>query len=370
VPFAVSTLAVALLLLVTISRSPDALSVGGWVDRAEYKQDFALCQHYAVGYQQRHHADGNIGWQHCQMFMQRDFGSPTPSFFEALTSNPSAMATHFGWNLRLGPYAAQLALFDGISGSKRHDPDYIPVKEGSSLVLVGSLALLALVVVGLRLLWVRRRWWWENWIRERAWGWALLGSVSAMGLWVAITTHPRPSYLFPLTFTGMAVIGMCAMAIAARWPATGRLRTALPLAALLLVVLVPSHYGPGYSTTLLGKGRQVADMVSRLEPYRDRVSGTDTRLLARYPLEGCNYLSPSNPCTGTQIGLTGPGGIAPAEWLDRHRIDYVYADNEMLSKLETRRELEDLQRHGWQPIAPADRASAGWLLLGRPAPPA
>ena len=56
------------------------------MDRAEYKQDFALCQHYAVGYQQRHHADGNIGWQHCQMFMRPyDFGAPYASLFERCT---------------------------------------------------------------------------------------------------------------------------------------------------------------------------------------------------------------------------------------------------------------------------------------------
>jgi hypothetical protein len=369
-PYGAATVAVGLLLLLTISRSPEDLSVGQWVDRAKYKQDFALCQHYAVGYQQRHHADGNIGWQHCQMFMQRDFGSPTPSFFEALTSNPSAMATHFGWNLRLSPYAAQLALFDGISGSRRHDPDYIPVKDGSTLVLIGSLVLLAFIALGLRLLWVRRRWWWENWIRERAWGWAVLASVTAMGLWVAITTHPRPSYLFPLTFTAMAAIGMCAMAIASRWPALGRARAALPVAALLFVLLVPSHYGSGYSTPLFGKGRPVADMVSRLEPYRERLTGPDIRLLARHPLEGCNYLVPANPCIGTQIGLTGPGGITPAAWLDRHGVGYVYADSEMLSKPSTLRALEELQRSGWQRIAPADPSSAGWLLLGRRPTPA
>jgi hypothetical protein len=365
VPFGLATAAVGLLLLLTISRSPENLSAGQWVDRAQYKQDFALCQHYAVGYQQRHHADGNIGWQHCQMFMQRDFGSPTPSFLEAFTSSPSAMSTHFGWNLRLSPYAAQLALFDGISGSKRHDPDYIPVKDGSTLVLIGSLALLAFAAVGLRLLWVRRRWWWENWIRDRVWGGALLASVSAMGLWVAITTHPRPSYLFPLTFTAMAAIGMCAMAIAARWPALGRVRAALPLGALLFVLLVPSHYGSGYSTPLFGKGRPVADMVSRLAPYSDRLEGADTRLLARHPLEGCNYLVPADPCTGTQIGLTGPAGVTPAEWLARHGVTYVYADEEMLSKTSTRRTLEELQRQGWRRIGPVDPASAGWLLLGR-----
>jgi hypothetical protein len=364
-PYGLATLAVFLLLLLSISRAPHSLGVGGWVDRAEYKQDFALCQHYAVGYQQRHHADGNIGWQHCQMFMQRDFGSATPSFFEALFSNPSAMATHFGWNLRLSPYAAQLALFDATSGSKHHDPDYIPVREGSTLVLIGSLALAGFVVLGLRLLWVRRRRWWDSWVHERAWGWAVLGSVSAMSIWVGITTHPRPSYLFPLSFSGMAVIGMCAMAITGRWPGLGRLRAGLPVAAVLFVLLVPNHYRSGYSNPLFGPGRPVADMVSRLEPYRDRLAGPDTRLLARNAYEACNYLEPVSPCTPEQIGLTGPGGTTPGAWLDRNGTNWIYADEEMLAKPSTRRQLEALQAQGWQRVAPA-APGAGWLLLARP----
>jgi hypothetical protein len=352
-------------LLLSISRFPQDLSIGGWVDRAQYKQDFALCQHYAVGYQQRHHADGNIGWQHCQMFMQRDFGSQTPSFFEALASNPSAMATHFGWNLRLSPYAAQLALFDGISGSKRHNPDYLPVKTGSALVLIGSLALAAFAVVGFRLLWIRSRHWWESWVVERAWGWALLASVSAMSVWIAITTHPRPSYLFPLTLTGLAVIGMCAMAIADRWPVLGGLRASLPVAAILLVLLVPSHYRRGYSNPLFGPGRPLADMVSRLEPYRDRLAGLDTRLLGREAFEACNYLEPDDPCTGIVTGLTGPGNTTPAAWLEQQGINAIYADRSMLTKGKTRQILQGLEGNGWQRIAGSQ--DAGWQLLQRSA---
>jgi hypothetical protein len=359
--FGVPTLAAFLLLLVTISRSPQDLSIGGWMDRATYKQDFALCQHYAVGYQQRDHADGNIGWQHCEMFMQRDFGSPTPSFFDALTSNPSAMATHFSWNLRLSPYAAQLALFGAISGSKRHDPDYIRVTDGSTAVLLGSLALAAFVSGGLTLLWRSRRHWWATWIRPRAWGWALLGSVSAMGVWVAITTHPRPSYLFPLTFTGLAVIGMCAMAIGKRWPALGRLRAGLPVVALLVVLLVPNHYRRGYSNPLFGPGRPLADMVSRLEPYRSRLTGLDTRLLGRVAFEACNYLNPENPCTGTEVGVTGPGGITPAAWLGQQGINAIYADRLMLGKAKTRRILHGLKSSGWQLVAGSP--AVGWELL-------
>ena len=363
-PFAAlgaATLAVAVLALLTVWRSPSDLSVGGWWNQASYKQDFALCQHYAVGYQQRHHADENIGWRDCQTFMQRDFGSPTPSFTEALTSNPSAMATHFGWNLRLSPYAMQLALFDATSGSQHHDPDYIHVHTGSGVVLVASLLVALFTGLGLYLLWRRRRAWRQGWLTVRAWGWGVLGALAAMGVWVAITTHPRPAYLFPLTFGLLAVIGIAAMAIVERWPQLSRLRIGIPVAAVLLILLVPSHYGRGYSTPVLGSGRGAADMVSRLGPYRDQLGGKENVLLGPYSFEACNYLIPEGPCTPTSIGLSGPGGITPAAWLDRNHVDFIYADRTILQK--RRPMLEGLERHGWYRLSPASESD--WLLLRR-----
>jgi len=364
-PLGVATIAVAVLALLTIWRSPQDLTVGGWWDQASYKQDFALCQHYAVGYQQRHDADENTGWRDCQMFMRRDFGSPTPSFTEALTSNPSAMATHFGWNLRLSPYALQLALFDRTSGSEHHDPDYIPVSTGSGAVLAASLLLAACTAFGLHLLWRRRRAWWQGWLRDRAWGWAVLGALAAMGIWVAITTHPRPAYLFPLTFGLLAVVGIAAMAVIERWPQLSRLRVAIPVVGVLLVLLVPSHYGRGYSTPVLGPGRGAADMVSRLQPYRDQLGGKQNVLLGPYSFEACNYVSPASPCTPTAIGLAGPGGTTPAAWLARNGVDFIYADRAVLQK--RRPLLEALERHGWSRVNPV--SGSDWLLLRRETPP-
>ncbi len=367
-PLAIATAAVFALGLLSISRAQVDWSLDEWADAAQYKQDFALCQHYAVGYQQRRHADGNIGWQHCQMFMERDFGEATPSFTAALASNPSAMATHFGWNARLSRFALQLGLFDGISGSRRQNPDYLPsVRTGSLPILIGSLGLVATVAVGLRLLWVSRRKWWEGWIRDRAWGWALLGSMVVLGIWVAITTHPRPSYLFPLTFAVLAAIGMCAMAIADRWPAIRRARAALPPIALLLVVVVPPQYGEGYSNPLLGPGRGLADEVSRLEPYRDRLAGADTVLYGRFAFETCNYLVPESPCTGSLVGLSGPGDVSPAEWLDQQGIDVIYADERTLEKNGPL--LAGLELKGWEVVGPPESDTSEWLLLARRSAP-
>jgi hypothetical protein len=364
-PLGIATAVVIALTALTLSRARHDLSASQWVHRAQFKQDLALCQHYAVGYQQRHHADPTLGWLHCSSFMQRDFGSRYPSFFEALASNPSAMGGHFRWNATLSPYALQLALFDRTSGSEFHNPDYDTVETGSWLALAGSVLVLAFVVVGLRLLWRRRGWWWEEWIRPRAWGWALLGCAAFLGIWVALTTHPRPAYLFPLNFALFAGIGLCAMAIAARWPGLGRLRAAVPVAALLLVLLIPSHYRSGYANPLSGPGRGAAAMVSRLEPYKDDLRGRETNLLGPHSFEGCQYLIPEDPCLGAHVGLLDPTGGDTAAWLDRNHIDVVYADESILVDPTSRLALGALQRDGWRRLAPADPGSAGWLLLER-----
>jgi hypothetical protein len=363
-PFGIATAVVVLLTALALTRARHDLSASQWVHRAQYKQDLALCQHYAVGYQQRHHADPTPGWVDCRSFMQRDFGRQLPSFFEALASNPSAMGGHFRWNATLSPYALQLALFDRTSGSEFHDPDYVTVKTGSWLALVGSVILLGFVALGLRLLWERRGSWWRDWIRARAWGWALVGCAAFLGVWVALTTHPRPAYLFPLNFALFAGIGLSAMAVAQRWPGLGRLRAAIPVAALLLFLLVPSHYQRGYANPLSGQGRGAAAMVSRLEPYRDKLRGRETVLLGPHSFEACQYLLPENPCQGARAGLLDPAGGNTSAWLDRNRVDLIYADESILVDETSRIALATLERDGWRRVAPADR-SADWVFLER-----
>ena len=364
-PYGAATLAVVVLALLTIWRARDPKTVPQWVESAQDKQDLALCQHYAVGYQQRHHANQQIGWLNCEAFMQRDFGSPMPSFYEALSSNPSAMADHFGWNATLFPYALQMALFNRSSGSDFHDPDYVDIPTGSALALVGSVLTVALVVVGLRLLWVRREFWWRQWLRGRAWAWAVVACAALLGIWVAITTHPRPAYLFSLNFVLYAVIGMCAMAVVGRWPALSRWRVAIPVAALALFVLVPAHYHRGYSNPIYGTGKVTATIVSHLEPYREYLRGHDTRLLSNRSYEACNYVIPEDDCDGAPIGFYGPAGTDENAWLDEHGVDLIYADPSLLANPQVQQTLARLQRDGWQRIGPSDPAAADWLLLGR-----
>jgi hypothetical protein len=364
-PFGIATLAIVVLAGLTVWRARNPQSIPQWVTAAQDKQDLALCQHYAVGYQQRHHLNPQAGWLHCAAFMERDFGSPMPSFYEALVSNPSAMAGHFRWNATLFPYALQMALFNRSSGSEFHNPDYTPSPTGSRLALVGSVAGLLLVVVGVRLLWRRRHWWWRSWLRDRAWGWAVLGCAAFLGTWVAITTHPRPAYLFPLNLALFTVVGMCAMAVADRWPQARRLLPAIPIAAVLLFLLVPAHYHRGYSNPIYGTGRVTATIVSHLQPYRDYLRGRDTTLLSNRSYEVCNYVIPEDDCEGSPIGFFGPAGTDENAWLSEHGIDLIYADPSLLANASVRKELVTLQQDGWQRIGPPDPKSGDWLLLGR-----
>jgi hypothetical protein len=367
-PFGVATLAVAVLALLTIWRARDPQSVPQWAESAQTKQDLALCQHYAVGYQQQHHADTQPGWLHCETFMQRDFGSQMPSFYEALASNPSAMASHFEWNATLFPYALEMALFNRSSGSEFHNPDYVDIPTGSWLALVGSVAVLALVVLALRLLWLRRSWWWQSWLSARAWGWAVLLCAAVLGTWVAITTHPRPAYLFSLNFVLYPVIGMCAMVVADRWPRLKRLLPAVPIAALLLIVFVPAHYHRGYSNPIYGTGKVTATIVSNLEPYREHLRGHRTTLLSLRSYEVCNYVIPEDDCEGAPVGFYGPSGTNENAWLDQNHIDLIYADPSLLANPYVRQTLANLQRHDWERVAPAAPQSADWLLLERRGP--
>jgi hypothetical protein len=365
-PFGVATLAVLVLALLTIWRAHDPETIPHWVKTAQEKQNLALCQHYAVGYQQRNHANPQIGWLDCEAFMKRDFGSPMPSFYEAITSNPGAMADHFGWNATLFPYALQMALFNGSSGSEFHNPDYSNIRTGSWAALLGSLAVLALVVVGVRLLWTRRRWWWRAWLSERAWGWAVVACAAFLGTWVAITTHPRPAYLFSLNFALFAFVGLCAMAIADRWPGLKRVRPAIPIVALLVFLLVPAHYHRGYSNPIYGTGKITATIVSHVDPYRDYLRGHHTTLLSNRSYEVCNYVIPEDDCDGAPIGFFGPEGTNEDVWLNEHSIDLIYADPSLLANPYVRQELARLQREGgWEKIGPPDPQSADWILLGR-----
>jgi hypothetical protein len=285
---------------------------------------------------------------------------------QAIRANPSAIAEQFAWNAGLVPYGLQLMLFDRISGGENHSPDYVPVRASSTVATLGSVLLAGFLIGGLALLWRDRQRWWRSWIQPRAWGWLALGSLAATVVPVMVWQRPRPEYLYGLSVFILSVVGLCAMAWVDRWPGLRRLRAAIPLAAVLLVVLVPSHFSSGYETPLIGRpGRPFKAMVEHLYPMREELRGARVRLLATYAEPGCLYIGGYDPCTGltwNDMGSSSSAGDV-SRALAANDVDYIYVDLDDMEDPFLRQIVKGLSPAEWQRIGPP--LGQGWTLLRR-----
>ena len=329
-----------------------------------------VCQIYAFGYQQRHEDWRKSPWTECQDLMRRDFGVDEPTMLEAIARNPRAMLEHFAWNVRLIPSGVQLQLFDRASGAA--NPDYVPsgVLE-SHAALVLSLLVLSLFVCGAWVLVRERQFWWNQWVRDRQAGWAVLGCLSATALFVMIMQRPRPSYLFNESVTLMALVGMalCALLGLRRADALGR--AIVPL-AVILIAAFPSHYDSAYRQASGQHGQALRAMVHRLWPFRDRFAGATHGFLAlSLPIDACCYLGGSHPCRGFELAplLSKPPDRSPAGRLDEQGIDLIYANEQAEKESGLPALLSGLEGHGWERIAPVASSQESWVLLSREALP-
>jgi hypothetical protein len=339
----------------------------------ESKQTAVLCQNYAASAEQR----GEFAGAHainrplsCRDLMRERFGEPLPTWTDALLANPGAMAEHFLFSAELIPQGLQLMLFDQISGGPRVSPDVVPVTTGVPAAMVGLIAVAAFVVYGLVLLWRDRKRWWDGWLRERAWGWAVLGCLAIAAFVVMMTVRPRPSYVFNFSVLVLAVIGMCAFAIGSRWTWTRRLRAGLPLLAIVVLVAVPSRYDTGYSTPQAGQGRPLLEMVERLEPRSEELAKRNTHLLApQFANEVCAYIVPVGGCRGTALIESieqKEAATSIAKLIKDLDINLVYADESTLTNPAHRDLMERLDSKGWRVLGPPPSSGAPWTLLRRP----
>jgi hypothetical protein len=331
------------------------------------KQAVNACESYAVGYAQRHSDFRQNPFNGCQPLAQREFGTRLPTWVDEATSNPGALAGHFRWNAELVPQGLQLMLFDAISGGPNRDPDYLPVHTGSTWSFAGLVAVILFCAGGLTLLWRDRRRWWRTWIRERAWGWVALIGLGATAAVVMIWERPRPGYAFGGTVLILALVGMSAMAFAGRWPILRRAGAAIPIAAILLLILVPARYTSGYLTPQDGRpGRPIKRMVDRLYPIRDRLDGRRVRLLATYAGAGCNYVASEDPCKAIfwKRILARDPGTTVAQALERQGTSLVYVDEDDMRDPARAAATHEAEAAGWvrEPIS----AGQGWALLAPP----
>jgi hypothetical protein len=337
------------------------------------KNELAFCQGYALGV--HHSGDVRVSnpLAQCNDYTQRDFGESRPSLVQAIAENPEAVADHFGRNARLFPAGLEVGLFNAKFGSvgEPSNPDYIPVNRGSWLVLAGSIAIVLVIVTATILIWRDRRMWWKDWIRDRVWGWAVLGAMGSMAVYAGLMTRPRPSYIFPLSILVLALLGMILVAIAARLGLPQRARAVIPPLAIAAVILIPNHYRAGYSNPQTGPGQPLKTAVSRLEPYRSVLAGSDHGLLAVYPAtDACLYVGSSDPCrtvswnypVGETLGPELAGrqqhSMTPTE------VDFIYA-NEYVFRADpaVRARLDELMKRGWRRLGPS--SPSGWILLER-----
>jgi hypothetical protein len=363
---AVPVLAVTVLTALVVLSWPDR---AGLSSRSEEKHTVNLCQIYAFGYEQRHHDYTASPWTDCEPLMQRDFGRSLPTLTEAIEANPGAMMEHFLWNVRLSPYAFQLQLFNRISADPSHNPDYAPVKTGSVASRIGLVVVALFLAGGVFLLWRDRRRWWDDWVRRRAWGWLALGALGASAVVVLVWQRPRPSYLFALAVLLFAAIGMCAMAYADRWRWLNRLAAAPPVAAILLIAAVPSHYGADYwKEQQVGRpGLPLKTMVDRLHPLRDELRGEDVHLLGSYAGAGCFYIGGAEPCTPVTWDevLNRALGTPPALALAQAGVDFVYVDRVDLLNPAFAATVDAAEAVGWRRVA-GEATGDRWELLERP----
>jgi hypothetical protein len=363
--FAVPVLAAAVLMAAALAAYPDRAH---FLHNYSHRQAANVCQDYAFGYEQRHSDYRLNPFSGCGPLSERQFGTDYPSWLGAATANPRAMAGHVLWNAELAPQGLQLMLFDGISAGAGRDPDFIPVHTDSAWSLAGLIVVIIFVSGGVALLWRDRRRWWLSWIRERAWGWLALLSLGAMGAVMMLWQRPRPAYALDLGVLILAAAGLSAMAYADRWPGLNRARAAIPAIAVLLILVVPSHYGSGYVTPQTGRpGRPVKDMVDRLYPLRDQLAGHEVKLLATYAGPGCLYVGGADPCKPIEWKpiLSRAPGVSVGEALAMHDVHFIYfdlADSEDPAKAGAIREAEAA---GWTRAAPSSPGQ-GWILLVPP----
>jgi hypothetical protein len=350
-----------------------AAALAAYPDRADFlhnygqRQSSNVCEDYAFGYEQRHSDYRLSPFAGCGPLSEREFGTDQPSWVEATTENPRAVAGHVFWNAQLVPQGLQLMLFDGISAGAGRDPDFIPVHTSSTWSLVGLIIVILFVGGGIALLWRDRRRWWLTWIRERAWGWLALISLGTTGAVMMLWQRPRPAYALDLEVLILAAVGLSAMAYADRWPALNRARAAIPAVAVLAILIVPSHYGSGYVTPQVGRpGRPIKDMVDRLYPMREHLRGHEVKLLATYTGPGCTYIGGDDPCKPINWKpiLARAPGVSVREALAMRGVSFIYFDQADLEDPARADAIRQAQAAGWTRVAPSSPGQ-GWLLLGR-----
>jgi hypothetical protein len=287
---------------------------------------------------------------------------------------------HFLWNISLTPNGLQVLLFNATFGTV--NPDYVPVIVGSKKALVLSFLMLGVIIAGGIMLYRERRYWWENWLRERAGGWLAMLSVSAVVLLIIPTQRPRPSYLFSLGIVLMAFTGMCLFILIRRFSALKYATAALPVLMVAAPILIPSFYSQPENR----HPRQLLTLYQRLAPFEQYVSRPDAVLLvSSYPTEVSNLIARvslhyrdllqiTNAAQIYDYGILNQAapGTPVTTLLDQYKVNIFYVDDNMWGLLSEHPQdqslLESPKSRGWTMLAMQNQIGDHWMLLQREQP--
>jgi hypothetical protein len=357
--YTVPLLCVCLLTGYFYQHASDAASLSEVLDR---KHTLNICQTYAFGYQQRHSDFTKSAWTDCQELMTRVYGMPEPSLLTAVHRNPSAMAEHFLWNLRLLPNGLEVLLFNVSFGEA--NPDYAPVVR-SWAALPCALVVLAIAVAGCARLLQNRHYWCNEWLRDRAWGWLLLILVSGVTMIVIVSQRPRPSYMFSFGIFLRAATGMFIVVLLSKSSWRQRFADAFPVIAVLAVVFMPSFYALAYN----GHSRPLLRGYERLAGYEGLLRESGAALVSPgYGGELCSYAGKGEcrPLDYFELRTHVSSANSWPKVLEGSGATLFYADEMVLDDPTGQRFVQQTLSSGWQTLALDNVSSQHWMLLGKP----
>ena len=328
------------------------------------KHKLNICQAYAFGYEQRHPEWSGNPWTGFQDLMMDHFGKEMPTLFQMVRSNPSAVLEHALWNARLVPNGVQLSLFGAASGTL--NPDYSPVPLHSSFALHCSMINVLILIVGLLLFFMKRHYWWKQWLRSRALGWlGMLGPVAVVLLLIFPTQRPRPEYMYGLSIFLMALTGMCIFVMAHRWALLEPLSRWMPAVMLAFLIIAPNYYAnPKHISP-----RHLLDIYRRLTPFQGVIAKPDTVFLkGEFALEMYGYFAHLQSRVIDYGILEQLAEDTPLDvFLSERRINLFYVDKTLWSRLQSnplhQRFLTSPESVGWRLIGLQDSGSGKWMLF-------
>ncbi len=234
------------------------------------KHTVNMAQVYCFGYGQRHRDYTDNPWSNFGPLMTKTFGRDELTLGEMIRANPRAVGEHFWWNIRLLPNGLQLMLFNQAAG--KVNPDYFPSQLKSETARNLSLAMLITIGLGGLISLVQRKYWWRTAMKDQIFIWLFLFSVAAATFAIVPTQRPRPSYLFPLSLTLMAVAGASVMVIVANLRMPARTSRWMLPAAIVVCTVVAVCNRPVHS---LEPPKYVA-AYRRLVPYQTTLADPRT----------------------------------------------------------------------------------------------